>query len=75
VRVVIADDQAVVRSGLRRILETAEELEVVGEAIDGVSAVDAAVRLKPDLVPGSPAEGGAIGTLDERRGVTSVTYR
>jgi DNA-binding NarL/FixJ family response regulator len=50
VRVVIADDQAVVRSGLRRILETAEDLDVVGEAIDGVAAVDAAVRLSPDLV-------------------------
>jgi DNA-binding NarL/FixJ family response regulator len=50
VRVVIADDQAVVRSGLRRILETAQDLEVVGEAADGVAAVDAAARMTPDLV-------------------------
>jgi DNA-binding NarL/FixJ family response regulator len=50
VRVVIADDQAVVRSGLRRILETAQDLEVVGEATDGVAAVDAAARMTPDLV-------------------------
>ena len=50
VRVLIADDQAVVRSGLRRIIETDADLEVVGEAVDGVAAVDAAARLAPDLV-------------------------
>jgi DNA-binding NarL/FixJ family response regulator len=49
-RVLIADDQAVVRSGLRRILDVDPELEVVGEAIDGLDAVDAARRLNPDLV-------------------------
>ena len=49
-RVLIADDQAVVRSGLRRIIETDAELEVVGEAVDGLAAVDAVARLKPDLV-------------------------
>ena len=50
VRVLLADDQAVVRSGLRRIIETDAELEVVGEAVDGLAAVDAAARLTPDLV-------------------------
>jgi len=49
-RVLIADDQAVVRSGLRRIIETDADLEVVGEAVDGLAAVDAVGRLKPDLV-------------------------
>jgi DNA-binding NarL/FixJ family response regulator len=49
-RVLIADDQAVVRSGLRRIIETDADLEVVGEAVDGLAAVDAVARLKPDLV-------------------------
>jgi DNA-binding NarL/FixJ family response regulator len=50
VRVLIADDQAVVRSGLRRILAVDPEIEVVGEAIDGLAAVDAERRLAPHLV-------------------------
>jgi DNA-binding NarL/FixJ family response regulator len=50
VRVLIADDQAVVRSGLRRIMDIDAEIEVVGEAADGLAAVDAARRLAPHLV-------------------------
>jgi DNA-binding NarL/FixJ family response regulator len=50
VRVLIADDQALVRAGFRMILDAEEDLEVVGEAADGVGAVDAAKRLKPDVV-------------------------
>jgi DNA-binding NarL/FixJ family response regulator len=50
VRVLIADDQAVVRSGLRRIMDIDAEIEVVGEAVDGLAAVDAARRLAPHLV-------------------------
>jgi len=49
-RVLIADDQAVVRSGLRRILEVDPEIEVVGEAVDGLAAVEGARRLSPHLV-------------------------
>ena len=50
VRLLIADDQAVVRSGLRRIMDVEAEIEVVGEAVDGQAAVDAAQRLVPHLV-------------------------
>ena len=50
VRVLIADDQAVVRAGLRRILEVDPELQVVGEVEDGLAAVAAVGRLEPDVV-------------------------
>jgi DNA-binding NarL/FixJ family response regulator len=48
--VVIADDQALVRVGLRKILEAEPETRVVGEAADGEEAVAAAARLRPDVV-------------------------
>lgn len=50
VRVLIADDHLIVRDGLRLILETAEEFELVGEAADGAQAVELADKLKPDVV-------------------------
>jgi DNA-binding NarL/FixJ family response regulator len=49
-RVVVADDQAVVRGGLRMILEAQDDLEVVGEAADGAEAVAQALSLDPDIV-------------------------
>jgi DNA-binding NarL/FixJ family response regulator len=48
--VVIADDQALVRVGLRKILDGEPDLTVVGEAEDGQDAVTAARRLRPDVV-------------------------
>ena len=48
--VLIADDQALVRVGLRKILEAEPALTVVGEAVDGEDAVSIARRLRPDLV-------------------------
>jgi RNA polymerase sigma factor (sigma-70 family) len=50
VRVLIADDQTLVRAGFRKILEADAEIEVVGEAADGVEAVEAARALKPDVI-------------------------
>ena len=49
-RVLIADDQALVRAGFRKLLEAAADIDVVGEAADGRDAVDQARRLRPDLV-------------------------
>ena len=50
IRVLLADDQAVVRRGLRTILEAEPDIEVVGEAADGVEAVALAHRRAADLV-------------------------
>ena len=50
IRVLIADDHAVVREGLRRILETAGDIDVVGEAATGQQAVFAAIETGPDVV-------------------------
>lgn len=50
IRILIADDHAVVREGTRRILEQELDIEVVGEAGDGEEAVNLATSLKPDVV-------------------------
>jgi DNA-binding NarL/FixJ family response regulator len=49
-RVLIADDQALVRVGLRKILEFEPDSEVAGEAVDGEDAVRQSARLEPDVV-------------------------
>ncbi|MFI0354429.1 response regulator [Actinomadura sp. 9N407] len=86
IRVLIADDHPVVRQGLRTFLGVQDDIEVVGEAADGLSAVSLAESLKPDIVlmdlkmPG--ADGLAALTELRARGVaarvlvlTSVTER
>jgi DNA-binding NarL/FixJ family response regulator len=50
IRIVIADDQAVVRSGFRAILEDEPDLEVVGDAQDGLAAVEVARRYRAEVV-------------------------
>ncbi|MEO5922073.1 MAG: response regulator transcription factor [Pseudolysinimonas sp.] len=49
IRVLIADDQELVRTGLRMILDAQDDIEVVGEAVDGQEAVDLAQSLHPDV--------------------------
>ena len=50
IKVLIADDQALVRSGIDAMLALEEDIEVVGEAADGAEAVEAALRAHPDVV-------------------------
>ena len=50
IRVLVVDDQGLVRAGFRMILEAQPDVEVVGEAVDGLEAVEAARRLRPDVV-------------------------
>lgn len=50
IRVMITDDHLVVREGLRLILETAADIEVVGEAVDGAECLEFIPELKPDLI-------------------------
>jgi DNA-binding NarL/FixJ family response regulator len=50
VRVLLVDDQALIRAGFRMILDAEDGIEVVGECADGTQAVDSVKRLKPDVV-------------------------
>jgi len=50
VRVVLADDQALLRKGFRMILETEDDIEIIGEAADGADAVRLAALYTPDIV-------------------------
>jgi DNA-binding NarL/FixJ family response regulator len=50
IRVLVVDDQALVRAGFVKLLEPERDLRVVGEAADGADAVDAAARTRPDVV-------------------------
>ena len=61
ISVLLCDDHTIVRQGLRALLETQPDLRVVGEAADGLEAIDAATRLRPDVVVmdlGMPGLGG-----------------
>jgi len=50
IKLLIADDHLIIRQGLRLILETEDEFEIVGEASDGAEAVERCQELKPDVV-------------------------
>ncbi|GIQ69522.1 DNA-binding response regulator [Xylanibacillus composti] len=50
VKILLVDDHAVVRTGLKMLLDGKEQMEVVGEAADGDEAIEAAAALRPDVV-------------------------
>lgn len=50
IRLLIVDDEAMVRTGLRLILETEPDLRVIGEAANGMEAIEAAAGLRPDVI-------------------------
>lgn len=70
IRVVIADDHAVLRDGIRALLSLYDDMEVVGEAEDGVEAIEKVSRLRPDVVLmdiAMPRLGGLEAALELRQ--------
>jgi DNA-binding NarL/FixJ family response regulator len=71
IRVLVADDQALVRGGFRMILESRDDVEVVGEAADGAEAVELTAELDPDVVLMDVRMPGVDGLTATRRIVAS----
>ena len=75
IRVLIADDHGVVRAGMRALLASQPDIEVVGEAADGVAAVARCTELLPDVVLMDltmPGRGGITATEDLCRSVPAI---
>ena len=67
IRVLVADDQALIRRGMTLMLSVESDIEVVGQASDGVEAVEMAERLRPDVVLMDlhmPRKGGVAATRE-----------
>jgi DNA-binding NarL/FixJ family response regulator len=70
IRVLVADDHAILREGIRALLKLSDDIEVVGEAADGREAVEQCRRLDPDVVLmdiAMPGLGGLEATLEIRK--------
>ena len=83
IRVLLADDHAIVRMGLKSLLEDEPDLAVVGEASDGAVAVEESLRLKPDVVvmdlmmprkDGTAATAEIVRALPETRILVLTTF-
>ena len=78
IRVLVADDHPIVRGGIVGLLASADDIEVVGEAVDGPTAVSEALRLEPDIVlmdlrmPGFDGDEATARILAERPGIRVV---
>lgn len=70
IRVLIADDHALVREGIAAFLRLCDDIEVVGEAADGIEAIERAHKIRPDIVLmdiGMPRLGGLEATVELRK--------
>jgi len=50
IRILVADDHAIFRDGLRKLLEAADEIQIIGEASNGVECVKMLAKFKPDIL-------------------------
>ncbi len=70
IRVLIADDHALVREGIAAVLRLYDDIEVVGEACDGIAAIECARKVRPDIVLmdiSMPKFGGLEATVELRK--------
>ena len=78
IRVLVADDEALVRGGFKMILEAHQDMEVVGEAVDGGTAIELVAQLHPDVVlmdirmPGTDGLTATKAILDQRTSAAPV---
>ena len=70
IRVLLADDHAVVRAGLRAVLGTADDIDIIGEAVDATEAVTLTEQLVPDVLVSDLSMGNSHG-LDSTRAIVA----
>lgn len=71
-RLILVDDHPVVRAGLRALIESSDDLEVVGEASDAASAVEVVTAERPDVVLMDLSLGDGVGGIEATRRVAAL---